>query len=363
MVSPLAASAQACFLPLLRRTRRFPEHPIADLVDEIAFLRDRDELHRRHHAVRRMAPAQQRLGLDDAPGRELDDRLRVELELTCGERGAEVLAELQSRLRRRLQGAREVAAAIASEPLRDVHRLVCVREQHLHVLRIARIDRDADARGYVRDFSVQQERLSERFEHFVSDLRYTVGLHEVGHDDREFIAAQPRDGVGDAHAFADPACRLDQQEIAGMVPEGVVHVLEAIEIDEHERDQLAGALRPGCFVLQPIEEKPPVGQLGERVVVRLTPDRLLGALLIRDVGDEPDATQHFTARVEKSVDREPFEIGLSGLAPVPDLTLPAAALVERHPTCVRRTPCRDDRSAARSDCGRSPPRPCTRSSG
>jgi hypothetical protein len=117
-----------------------------------------------------MAPAQQGFGLRDASRGELDDRLCVELELTGRECGAEILPELQARLRSRLKRAREVAVAIAPEAFRDVHRLIRVREEHFDVLRVAREDRDADTRGHVSDFAAQRERLRQGLEHLLGDL-------------------------------------------------------------------------------------------------------------------------------------------------------------------------------------------------
>jgi hypothetical protein len=57
-------------------------------------------------------------------------------------------------------------------------------------------------------------------------------LGQAGQQHGELVAALAGHGVGFAHAGDDAPGRLDQQAVAGLVAEGVVDFLEAVEVDE-----------------------------------------------------------------------------------------------------------------------------------
>src|SRR6185369_15705008 len=64
------------------------QHPLAHFEDEVGFFGERNELRRRNVAVPRQAPAQQRLGADDASVAQVDLRLVMHEELVALERAA-----------------------------------------------------------------------------------------------------------------------------------------------------------------------------------------------------------------------------------------------------------------------------------
>ena len=72
----------------------------ADGDDQVALLRDRDELAGVEEAPLGVVPAGERLHPDDPVGVELDLRLVVDLELACPHRRAEVGLELEPLLER-----------------------------------------------------------------------------------------------------------------------------------------------------------------------------------------------------------------------------------------------------------------------
>ena len=81
-----------------------------------------------------------------------------------------------------------------------------------------------------------------------------------------------------------------QQPVAGLVPERVVDVLEAVEVEQHHRDLLllvrvAAARAPGAGqrLGQPVVEQRAVGQAGERVVQGQLRDPRLRRLALGDV--------------------------------------------------------------------------------
>ena len=63
----------------------------------------------------------------------------------------------------------------------------------------------------------------------------------VGQDDREFVAAEPGHDVGFAGAAADDAGRLDQRLAARQMAVAVVDLLEAVQVEEQQRQRPAAA--------------------------------------------------------------------------------------------------------------------------
>ena len=59
--------------------------------------------------------------------------------------------------------------------------------------------------------------------------------------DRELVAADPGDGVDLPYTGAEPHRDLLEQQIASRVPQGVVNVLEAVEVQQQERRHVAAA--------------------------------------------------------------------------------------------------------------------------
>ena len=63
---------------------------------------------------------------------------------------------------------------------------------------------------------------------------------EADAEDGELVAAEAGDEVGVAHGGLEPLRDLDQQAVAGLVPEAVVDDLEVVEVEEEDGDRLAG---------------------------------------------------------------------------------------------------------------------------
>ena len=79
---------------------------------------------------------------------------------------------------------------------------------------------------------------------------------------------EPRHRVALAHAGQEPLRDRAQQLVARGLAQRVVHLLEAVEVDEEERHAVAIAVRLGQSDLEPVLEQAPVGKPRERVVVR-----------------------------------------------------------------------------------------------
>ena len=106
-------------------------------------------------------------------------------------------------------------------------------------------ERDPDARAD-RDRAVAQlQRVGERVEDALRDASGLVGRVEIVDEDRELVAAEPGDRVEVAEVRVESVGDRDQERVAGEVTEAVVHVLEPVEIDDHDRDVAADARAAG----------------------------------------------------------------------------------------------------------------------
>ena len=98
----------------------------------------------------------------------------------------------------------------------------------------------------------------------VEALDEPVGARQVRlveHD--ELVATDPGDAVRAAHHREQPASRLLQDDVAGVVTERVVDVLEAVEVEVGHGQWLAGAFDARQTGLEQFVEQPPVGQAGQ----------------------------------------------------------------------------------------------------
>ncbi len=114
-----------------------------------------------------------------------------------------------------------------------------------------------------------------------------VGLAaDVLEQDRELVAAEPREGVAGAQAGLEPPGELHEEIVSREVPHAVVDALEAVEVEEDDGEEevaRAAPLRPPKEVLEAIHEERPVRQLRQGVVERLMREARLDLLSLADV--------------------------------------------------------------------------------
>ena len=70
-----------------------------------------------------------------------------------------------------------------------------------------------------------------------------AGVAGTAQEHAELVAAEPRGRVGGAQDRAQPLAHLAEQLVAGVVAERVVELLEAVEIEQQQRQ--AGVARVG----------------------------------------------------------------------------------------------------------------------
>ncbi len=135
-------------------------------------------------------------------------------------------------------------------------------------------------------------------------------------DDRELVAAEPGHGVGAPDHAEQALGDRDQQPVAGQMAVAVVDRLEAVEIDEDHRDQVAVALEPAERLAQPVLEQRPIRQAGQGVVPGQLAELALDPLALDRVPDRAAQQagialaldQIVLGAVEDRLEREPLVV-------------------------------------------------------
>ena len=107
-------------------------------------------------------------------------------------------------------------------------------------------------------------------------------LRPAGRDQREFVAADPREDRA-LGGRLQPLGYRSQQRIPDRMSENVVDLLEAVEVDAQDGEALAARARPRERRRQMLGERRPVGQMGQRIVTRHIGDLRFGVLALGNV--------------------------------------------------------------------------------
>ena len=256
-----------------------------------------------------MMPADQGLDAGHLGGTDVDLRLELERHLAVLDRAPQ------------LSGQRELADAVGVglgavddeaglAALGRVHRDVGVLQELASGLAVVRVERDADADADLEDQAVDAERLGQRIDQALGHPARGREIGRARQQHRELVAAQPRHGVDPAQRPLQPRTDLGQQQVAEVMPESVVDVLEAVEVEQQHRHRHPGALGGVDRHVDPVVEQGAVGQGGERVVQREALELGLLRLAFGDVAQDRDAEPFL-------VDPDPAERGLDReVAPV-----------------------------------------------
>ena len=126
------------------------------------------------------------------------------------------------------------------------------------------------------------ERQPDRAEDGRDEIGDVVDGLDRGLNDREFVAAEPRDKSVGADAEAQARGDRFEQFVADHVTERIIDALEFVDVDVVHGKVFAR--RDACeFLLQPLAKQGAVRQIGQGVVVGKVRDPLLGAPAFGDV--------------------------------------------------------------------------------
>ena len=264
---------------------RLGEHPPVDVADQAVALGVVQEGPGSDQLVVVVAQPQEQLVML-APGRrrpERDDGLGVQHEALVLDRAAQPRhpVAVSRQLVPALTGALVDRDAVPAGELGVVHRDIGLDQQRLAVLEPPGLqDRQPGRCRHLRvpparhDVPVLPDRVDQRGRDRLRALE--IG---VGEDRRELVTADARQDVVRAQGRAQRVTDAHDQLVARRMAEGVVDVLEAVEVEHHQR-----RLPPlQAEALELLLEAPTVDQAGARVVVGQVLQTLLEALALGDV--------------------------------------------------------------------------------
>ena len=141
---------------------------------------------------------------------------------------------------------------------------------------------------------VHEIAVGDRIDQPVGDLHRArlIGMVE---QDREFVAAKPRDEVGLADRADHQLGKVDQRRIARRMAERIVEIFEPVDIDEQQRRMLIVTLAPGNQHVELADQPTAVGNRHQRIVMRLAVELLAARFEPRDL--PPQARNLFHQRL------------------------------------------------------------------
>ena len=153
-----------------------------------------------------------------------------------------------------------------------------------------------------------------------------VGLRDQ--EDGELIAAEAGERVLGIEVTAQPAAEREQHAVADDEAEALVHVLEAVDVDEEHGGTVGLALAgAGDGALQAIHEQLAVGKAGQAVMHRVVDQPLMGALEIGHVAHQAGAAKEPRVLARRGVGAEVVPKIGAVVAPQAEIDLQVAALL------------------------------------
>jgi hypothetical protein len=210
-----------------------------------------------------MFPAHERLERDDLVAFRADDRLIVHLQLAPGERVTQVLLDLAPLLRAVLEVVRIEAVLAPPAPFRRIKRKVGALDQVRRLDAVVRRDRHAYRSADDRATPVERIGLRNHLDDPLRELTQFPAIVDVGKDHLEFVAAETADLASPADDLFEPLGHLLQQLVSGGMAERIVDLLEAVEVEHHQRAASLGRLVGGQRRRQPLGHAVPVREPGE----------------------------------------------------------------------------------------------------
>ncbi len=202
-----------------------------------------------------MAPPQQCLDPHRAPGGQLDDGLVLDEELALVQGGGKLGLQAEPVDVRLAEARLEEGVVVASGVLGGVEGDVGVLQELLAV--VVLLGRHGDAHAHLDEkvASGKGERHAHRRAHAGGHGGDLVDAGGVVQEDGELVSPEAGDGVARAYARAEALGGRDENLVSARVAEGVVHVLEAVEVAEQHGDAASGGRPPGQGVLDTVAEQ------------------------------------------------------------------------------------------------------------
>ena len=225
-------------LPGAHLTQGALDHEEGDRCDQSGVLGERDERVGVLDAACRVVPPDQRLDPQHFAARHVDLGLVDEEELVVLDRRPQVGEDRES-----LRGVRVlIFVGVGAEPrplpLGLVEGDVRATHQGVDVVTVVRGERDSQAGLYHEAYAANRERLAQHRQQVGGDVLGHRQVGDVGKEHRELVTAESGDSGSLGSRVLEPVRHLADQLVTDLMAEGVVDLLEVVEVDHHDRQRL-----------------------------------------------------------------------------------------------------------------------------
>ena len=275
------------------------EDPAADVDHEAHFLEMGDEAEGRDHALGGVVPAEEGFEAGDAGEVGGHERLIVEDEFAAGVGQAEVVFDGVAGAGGFSEFGSEEEPGAADFFLGLVHGGVGGLEEGFRFFAIDGVLGDADAGGNAEVVAVDVEGLNEGGDDFGGNGLDVGGAVDFREADDKFVTAHAADDVAFAEAGAKAEGGSLEEAIAGVVAEGVVDVLEAVEVEHEDGDAALVAGGESDGLGDAVLEEGAIGEAGEAVVEGEVVDAGFGLLAVGDVAGDAHGADDLAAVIEE----------------------------------------------------------------
>lgn len=188
-------------------------------------------------------------------------------ELSQFQRARQFLQQLQAVAGGGRHRAFEKAVAVAAGMFGMGHCRIGMRQQLVLATGVFRVQRNANAAAQAQLVVGNQERYRQRLHQMRGQRSGIFRVCDVGHQ-HEFVCAQPRQAAMRAPVCVQTLGHHHQQAVAQRMTITVVDHLEAVQVDQHDREALPLALGAFDVLHEMLVQQDAVRQPGEWVVQR-----------------------------------------------------------------------------------------------
>ena len=301
-----------------RFEQRLVNDPISERDNQSGLLGHGKELAGRDDATPGVAPAQQRLVSGYFAGREIGDRLVIEIEFAAVQGFAEIHLDLAPFARGLVHARIEDRQAVAPFFLGDMKRHIRTAQQFISIAIAIEGARYPDAGGDAEPVAVDHERRPHDRQEAMRAFQQQAVTAACREQDGELVPAEPRDCVLRADFLLETHCDFAKERVTDRVPPSVVDRLEFIEIDIEQRRIADGGIASCRQRAKPVVEEVAIGEAGQAVIMRHEGDALLD---LPRFGNVPGDTAHAVVEIARPGRHPPISelaIDLQGYGEFPE---------------------------------------------
>jgi hypothetical protein len=196
----------------------------------------------------------------------------------CTQGGLEIPTLLRLPIELRLENPKPAA----SIRFGAIHRQVRGSEQLSGILIVAVCDSNAYAGANNQTLVVNAKGCSNKFNQTRRERRGFFRLLIAKLNDRKFIATKSPNLVAFPESISQAARQVLEHGISSPVPEGVIDILEAIQINEQNRQITTVMLPVHKRIAKLLVEQQPIAKARQRIVVRQVRDHRLRFFALLD---------------------------------------------------------------------------------